>query len=107
HLKTLLLVVLGHEGCGAVAAALEVLDLKVEEPRFIAALTALIEPGLKGIDPKLRDSARLSAAVESNVRWSARQITGQPEAQRALEEKRVALATTVYDLGTGRVRFLE
>ena len=101
------MVVMGHEGCGAMTATLDVLDGKAKEPRFITALTGLIEPGLKGLDPKLRGEARLSAAVEMNVRWSAIQLARLPEGRRALEEKRVALASAVYDLGTGRVRFLE
>lgn len=35
HLKTQLLVVMGHEGCGAVTATLAAIDGLAEEPRFI------------------------------------------------------------------------
>lgn len=106
HLKTELLVVMGHEGCGAVAATLAAMDGGAEEPRFIEALTKRIEPGLKDVDPNLAGEARVSAAVEANVRWAVKQLASVPEAKQALEEKAVALVGAVYELMTGRVRFL-
>jgi carbonic anhydrase len=106
HLKAPLVVVMGHEGCGAVTAALEALGGTAREPRYIEALARRIEPGLKGLDPALRGDARLSAAVEANVRWSAGQLARSPEGRKALEDKVVALAGAVYELQTGRVRFL-
>ena len=51
HLQTPLVVVMGHESCGAVTAAVDALEGRGQEPRFIAALIAAIEPGLKGWDP--------------------------------------------------------
>jgi carbonic anhydrase len=45
--------------------------------------------------------------VEANVRWSMRQLLALPEAKPALLEKRVTLAGAVYELNTGRVRFLD
>lgn len=48
----------------------------------------------------------IHAAVEANVRWSMRQLLALPEAKRALMEKRVTLVGAIYELGTGRVRFL-
>jgi carbonic anhydrase len=106
HLKATLVVVMGHEGCGAVAATLEVLDGTAREPKYIEALAKRIEPGLKGFDPALRGDARLSAAVEANARWSVGQLARSPEGRKALEDKVVALVGAVYDLKTGRVRFL-
>ncbi len=106
HLKVPLLVVMGHEGCGAVTAALEVLDGTAREPKYIEALAERIEPGLKGLDPALRGDARVSAAVQANVRWSVGQLARSPEGRKALEDKVVALAGAVYDLKTGSVRFL-
>ena len=49
HLHTPLVVVMGHESCGAVTAAVDALEGRGKEPRFIAALVAAIEPGLKGL----------------------------------------------------------
>jgi len=44
--------------------------------------------------------------VEANVRWSMRQIMDTPEAQARAAEGVLKLAGAVYELTTGRVRFL-
>jgi carbonic anhydrase len=104
HLHVSLLMVLGHEGCGAVTAALDAKFKRAREPERIEALARLIEPGLKDIDPKLSPDKQLSAAVEANVRWSMKQLAELPEGKKALEEKRFEMIGAVYDLETGRVR---
>jgi carbonic anhydrase len=106
HLRTRLFVVLGHAGCGAVGAAVDARLKKVKEPERIEALVKLIEPGLKDVDWKLADPALLDAAVEANVRWSLRQLTGLPAAKLAVRQHRCVFAGGVYDLRTGKVRFL-
>jgi carbonic anhydrase len=106
HLKTRLLVIMGHEGCGAVTATLAAMDGTAKEPRFVEALAKRIEPGLKDLNPQLAGEARLSAAVEANVRWAEKQLTGLPEGKQALEAKVVMFVGAVYELKTGRVRFL-
>jgi carbonic anhydrase len=106
HLKTQLLVIMGHEGCGAVTATLAAMDGTAKEPRFVEALAKRIEPGLKDLNPKLAGEARLAAAVEANVRWAEKQIVTLPEGKQALEEKAVMFVGAVYELKTGRVRFL-
>jgi carbonic anhydrase len=50
HLQTLLFVVLGHEQCGAVQAALDVKFRGGKEKDRIQLLLANILPGLEGID---------------------------------------------------------
>ncbi len=106
HLKVPLVLVLGHEGCGAVAAALEAKFHQAKEPEAVTALVRRIDPALKDLDPKLTDEAKLQAAVESNVRWSMAQLADNPDAKKALEEKRFETAGAVYGLETGAVRFL-
>ncbi|HVP42414.1 MAG TPA: carbonic anhydrase [Terriglobales bacterium] len=106
HLHTPLVVVLGHEGCGAVTATLEEMLHRNTEPQHIESLIKVIKPGLAKLDLKLEPTALLHAAVEANVRWSMQQLAALPEAQRALQEKRVALVGAVYELTTGKVRFL-
>jgi len=80
---------------------------KANEPEHIESLIKSIKPGLKKLNLKLDRDALLHAAVEANVRWSMRQLLALPEAKRALLEKRVTLAGAVYELNTGRVRFLD
>ena len=106
HLHVPLLVVLGHENCGAVSAALASIYHRAEHPERIEALVKMIEPGLKDLDPKLMGEAQLKAAVEANVRWSMHQIAESPEGKKALEEKRFDMVGAVYQLETGAVRFM-
>ena len=106
HVHTPLVLVLGHEGCGAVTAALAG-PARHGEPQRLEELLHLIEPGLRNLDPNLQGPARLSAAVEANVRWSVRQFAGSPTGRRLLADHTVLLAGGVYDLESGRVRFLE
>ncbi|MEC4749163.1 carbonic anhydrase [Methylomicrobium sp. Wu6] len=107
HLHTPLVVVMGHENCGAVTATVEEMLSKTEELEHIEALLALIRPGLSQLDLKLERKALLHAAVEANVRWSMQQLMALPGAAKALREKKVTLIGAVYELNTGTVRFLD
>jgi carbonic anhydrase len=106
HLHTPLVVVMGHESCGAVTAAVDALDGRSDEPRFIAALLAAIEPGLKGLPAGLDGADRVHAAVEANVRWSMRQLAAVAEGKLALKTKKTVVVGAVYDIATGKARFL-
>jgi carbonic anhydrase len=57
-------------------------------------------------DPKLSPAKRLSRAVESNVRWTVRQILETPEGRARLAEGHKKIVGAVYDVKTGRVKFL-
>src|SRR6185369_6334499 len=69
HLKTQLVVVLGHEGCGAVQAALAAKFHGVRERSRIRLLVQNVLPALDEVDPQLPPQQMLERAVESNVRW--------------------------------------
>jgi len=106
HLRTPLFVVLGHAGCGAVSAAVDTKLKKAKEPERIETLLKLIEPGLRDLDLKLAYPKLVDAAVEANVRWSLRQLTDMPAARQAVQRRECVFAGAVYDLQTGKVRFL-
>src|SRR6185295_8372829 len=107
HLATSLIVVVGHEGCGAVIAAVQAMEGPTKEPPGIKLLVDLIKPGLPKTLPGDTPEKRVSAAVEANVRWSIKQLAQLPDAKKALESKRIMLVGAVYELATGRVRFLQ
>ena len=106
HLRTPLFVVLGHEGCGAVKAALADVRRRARA-RHIEVLLDNIIPGLAEL--AARPDARrreLRAAVEANVRWSMHQLLETPEGKARMAEGAMKLVGAVYELETGRVRFL-
>lgn len=107
HLETPLFVVLGHEGCGAVRAALGARLGGAPERARIRLMLDSILPALEAIDPQAPPETQLARAVEANVRWSLRQIAESPEGRERLAEGRMKLVGAIYDLETGRVRVLE
>jgi carbonic anhydrase len=101
HLNSLLLVILGHEGCGAVTAALEARKHASSDPHGVQTIVKLINPAVGNIDPGLPVSEQVHRAVELNVRWA------QEELKNLRETRNLALSTVgaVYDL-EGTVRWL-
>jgi len=106
HLHTPLFVVLGHEGCGAVEAAVAMQAQGTRERAHITLLLQGILPGLPNPDATLTKEEQIAVAVEANVRWSMHQLLDTPEGQARMAEGIVKLVGAVYDLKTGCVRFL-
>jgi carbonic anhydrase len=106
HLRTPLFLVLGHEGCGAVQAALAAKFRGARERSRIERLLGNITPGLEDVSADASEQDQLKAGVEANVRWSMRQIMDMPEAQARAAEGAMKLVGAVYELTTGCVRFL-
>jgi carbonic anhydrase len=103
-----LLVVLGHEGCGAVAATLACKLQQAEHPEYIQALVDSITPALKDLEPGGSPAEQLKAAVEANVRWSMHQCSGVlAEQPGPIEQRDFHIVGAVYELATGRVRWLD
>jgi len=107
HLHTPLFVVLGHEGCGAIQAALETKFHGVRQRSRIQLLVDGILPALKGVDPGLPPRKRLAQAVENNVRRTVQTILESPEGQARVAEGWMKIVGAIYEIQTGRVRFLE
>jgi carbonic anhydrase len=107
HLHTPLFVVLGHQGCGAVMAALQSREQGERHRSRIQMLVDNILPGLPPLDPELSLEERIDQAVESNVRWTVQQISETPEGQARLAERKVKIIGAIYEIATGRVRFLD
>lgn len=102
-----LVLVLGHEGCGAVQAALSA----GERPPggHLAALVEAIGPSLAALPPPRTDedpAARIAAAVRAHVARTVERLPKESEVlRRAVREDRIAIVGGVYDLATGRVAF--
>jgi carbonic anhydrase len=104
HLDLPLVVVLGHENCGAVTAALAAHD---EEPEELITLLERIMPAVEGIDPELPMEERIRLGVEANVMQSVEQLRAMQDRIGQAEEERAMIVGAVYELDTGKVRILE
>ena len=107
HLRTPLFVVMGHEGCGAVDAAIASKFHGVVQKSRIEILLGNIVPALDDLDASQPHEALLHAAVEANVRRTVRALVETPEVQARLMEGHMKLIGAVYELESGRVRFLD
>lgn len=106
HLKTQVVIVMGHEGCGAVTAALRSNEQQAKEPDEIQTLVSKVTPALRNVATEGEFETRLAAAVDANVRWSVKQLNAVPDLANAVREQRTLIMGCVYDLETGRVRTL-
>jgi carbonic anhydrase len=95
HLGSRLIVVLGHERCGAVKAAMA----SETAPGHVGSLVRDIHPAVKAAKGKAGDATDLTIA--ENARMVAQKI----RSEAALGElgKEVRIVSAVYDLDTGKV----
>ncbi len=104
HLGARLLVVLGHENCGAVKAALAGGDATSN----VGALVSRIVPAAdRARSARVPEADLLTAAVRENVRYQTQMAIYQSEVLAELVHKhQLTIAGGVYDLDTGKVNFL-
>ena len=107
HLQTPLLVVLGHEGCGAVHAALETKYKGAKQRSRIQLLVNNLLPAMDNLDPDLEPGELYTQAIEMNVRWTVKTIMESPEGKARKAEGVMKCIGAIYEIETGMVRFLE
>jgi carbonic anhydrase len=104
-LRVPLLLVLGHDRCGAVAAAVKAVDSGTMPPGFIRDLVERVTPAVMA--SRAAGRLGLDDAEAEHVRQTCRLLVERsPVLARAVAEGRCAVAGTVYDLADGRVRIL-
>ena len=106
HLATKLVVVMGHEGCGAVTAALATMANMEKEPNEIQALVGKIKPAIRTFKEGTSFDERLKTSVEDNVRNSVKLLKAIPDLAKAEKESRTKIVGTVYEIETGQVRVI-
>lgn len=107
-LEVPLIVVLGHTDCGAVKAAIDVVAGRTAFPSeqfgAIGAVVGRIEPAVRALDPQQRTLGR---CIRANARAQARDLESRgPIIAPAVEAGTLAVVAAVYEIATGRVRFL-
>lgn len=102
---TSLIVVLGHQNCGAVKASLGGDD--PGSPHLLA-LAQRVRQSFVGLTWDARDPAVVKKAVEANARASATALLAQSKIIRdAVMTGRVKIVAAYYDLESGEVRKLD
>ena len=101
HLHIPLIVVLGHESCGAVTAAVQ----GGEVEGHIAALVNLIKPAVE--KSKAMPGDKISNAVRTNVQLVVQQLrTSTPVLSELVTHGKIKIVGAVYSLDTGKVTWL-
>ena len=94
-LGSVLVLVLGHQSCGAIKAVLDGNTADIE------AVASLIEPAVKNIPPKNVDKA-----VKANVRWVVDRLKQTPYIKKMMAEGKLDVVGGYYSLSDGHIDIL-
>ncbi|HZZ00248.1 MAG TPA: carbonic anhydrase [Candidatus Baltobacteraceae bacterium] len=99
-LKASLILVLGHEACGAVDATMKYVDAGTTQPGHIQGL-------ITAIAPAVQKGESLDNAIAANVKANVAAIPERSEIiAAAIKSGQIHVVGGVYELHTGKVRFL-
>jgi carbonic anhydrase len=102
-LQVPLIVVLGHSQCGAVSAAIKVVQEGAQLPGHLPGLVNSIRPAVEAASRR-QPANLLAAATEQNVRHTvARLSTSDPILAERMARGAVRAVGGVYELSTGKV----
>jgi carbonic anhydrase len=103
-----LLVVLGHERCGAVKATIEAMEKHTDAPGQIGAVVRPIIPAVKAAEDKKAGPAELlDQSVRESVKISVAALQKSPVLKGLISSGKLKVVGARYDLDTGRVDILE
>ncbi len=102
HLKAPLIVVLGHENCGAVKAAVE----GGEAPGSIKAVVDKIKPSYDKVKAlKVSEDEKCKRCEDENIKNSVAEIRKSKIIKQLEEEKKIEVISAKYHINTGEVAF--
>jgi carbonic anhydrase len=101
-----LVMVLGHSNCGAVSAAIKVVEDNAELPGHLPGLVQSIKPAVESAKAKSPKDL-LAAAIAENVALNVKRLeTAQPLLASFAQSKEVKIVGGVYDLANGKIGLL-
>jgi carbonic anhydrase len=104
HLGSRMLVVLGHEKCGAVSATLS--GSAMPTPN-LKAIVDKIRPGIERLQGLVQGETLMTLAVEANVHHSTSDVIEEsPIVRHELASAKLSVVKGVYNLATGEVQRL-
>jgi carbonic anhydrase len=104
-LHTPLLLVLGHEACGAIDAAVKSVRDGTTLPGHLPALVAALSPAVKAVEGEGGDV--VAHAIRRNVTLNVEKLkTAAPILSAAAETGKIRIVGGIYELGSGRVELL-
>ncbi|GAA4896685.1 carbonic anhydrase [Streptomyces coeruleoprunus] len=98
-----LVMVLGHQSCGAVSAAVHAEETGEELPAHIAYIAEQIRPA---IDHDQTGAARVDATVTANVRLVRARLAAEPDLAARVRSGRLAIVGARYELAGQAVGLL-
>jgi carbonic anhydrase len=102
HLGTRLILVLGHQSCGAVKAARETIAAKGKAPGHIESLVTAIKPA---VEATAKDD--LDATIKANVKNVVQALrSSTPILKAKVDSGEIKVIGGYYSLDTGAVTFL-
>ena len=105
NLGTPLILVLGHEACGAVDATIKQIKNGASFPGHIPSLTEALTPAVEAVDNQPGDL--LANAIKQNVVLTVQKLqTAEPILSEAVNQKKLRVVGGVYNLKTGKVELV-
>ena len=105
-LNTPLLMVLGHEKCGAVDAALQTVKTRKKLPGHLPLIAEDIAPALAGIHAKNTED-ELATAVNHNIQINVSKLkAASPILNDAVKSRKIKVVGGLYRLESGQVDIL-
>ncbi len=101
ELNTPLLMVLGHQRCGALTAAVKAYDDKTTDPDDLGYLASALAPAVRQAAGQPGD--RVTNAVRANVALTLAALRRSPVLAPLEKQGKVAMVGAYYDLDSGRV----
>jgi len=104
------IIVLGHTSCGAVKGACDSVELG-NLTSLLSKINASVKETVEPNDPTMRNSSNLpfvNEVAKNNVLRSVENIRIKSNVLRRLEEDgKITIVGAMYDVGTGKVSFLD
>lgn len=101
YLDSELLVIMGHENCGAVAAAAS--GASVPSPN-LESIVARVRPAIDSVKGQAAGDELLRLAEQANVQQSARDLlSNSPLLRQKVTDGKLSLVKALYHLSTGQV----